>query len=99
MSDNLELVIKPGFGIIYIATCLVNDHRYIGKSKGKLRRRKIRHIRDAKNGSNLTFHKALRKHGPHNFVWKILVTIEWELLDPMEIDLIALYKSKGFILY
>lgn len=60
------------YGIIYMATNLINNKKYIGQTKQSLLKRKRRHIQDATNGSPLLFHRAINKYGAENFKWEVL---------------------------
>ena len=62
-----------GHFIVYCAICLVNGKKYIGYTGQGLRARKEKHEfaarqRDPKDKSY--FHKALLRHGFHEFCWK-----------------------------
>lgn len=59
---------KP-FGIIYLATNLINWKQYIGQTTGTLETRMKQHFSSAKNGRQKTnyFLNSIRKHGPENF--------------------------------
>jgi len=52
--------------IIYKAKNLINNKLYVGKTSS-LFNRKRGHFNDAKKGSVLVFHKAIRKYGESNF--------------------------------
>jgi hypothetical protein len=81
------------FGIIYCATNLVNQKKYIGQTKGSLISRKNSHIKCAINGNGFYFHDALRKYN-FNFSWEILhVCKTFNELNNMEIFYIAKYKT------
>lgn len=55
-----------------MVTCKTNGKSYIGKTKHTLKCRKKQHHSASKCGSNLLFHKAIRKYGRDNFKWEIL---------------------------
>ncbi len=46
--------------------------QYIGITELGMKARKRSHESEARNGSKLTFHNALRKHGFENFTWVVL---------------------------
>jgi hypothetical protein len=56
--------------LVYVARCLVNGKQYVGVTSRGLRERRRKHIERALAGSELCFHRALRKHGPENFEWR-----------------------------
>lgn len=83
-------------GLIYLATNLKNNKVYIGQTLRKLDVRIDRHIKDAKYGSELIFHRAIRKHGADNFVFVILKSnIDQNLLDKYERFYIKKYNSNN----
>ncbi len=57
--------------VVYKVTNIQNHKIYIGYTKN-LDYRKLNHIRDSKYGSQLYFHRAIRKYGSQNFKWEIL---------------------------
>jgi hypothetical protein len=75
-------------GIIYVATCVPNGKIYIGKTTGKLCKRKSRHLYEAYKSSrdfNSAFHNAIRRYGIDKFNWKIIdKSLFPELLSEME---------------
>jgi len=80
-------------GQIYLVQNKINKKRYIGQTVCGMRRRKSQHEKDSQNGSNLVFHKALRKYGFDNFEWKILFYVEKERLNTLEIVAIRMLKT------
>ena len=83
-------------GLIYIARNKVNGKVYIGQTVNTLNRRKSAHLRAAVKGSNLYFHRALRKHTEDVFEWGVLEympdTTQANLND-REVYYIAQYNS------
>lgn len=63
---------------IYKVTNLVNGKLYIGQTSRTLEKRKSAHIRNSFNANapdyDCAFHKAIRKHGPENFIWEVVIT-------------------------
>lgn len=57
---------------VYLITCLVNGKQYAGKTSQGSRERWTGHKRDARNGSDLIFSRAIRKHGERNFTVSVL---------------------------
>lgn len=60
--------------LIYLAKNKTNGKYYVGKTKGSLSNRWQVHLWDAKKGSKVTFHKAIRKYGESSFELEILST-------------------------
>lgn len=58
--------------IIYKATNIVTGKVYVGSSTKQLNERRNGHLSKSKNGSNLYFHKSIRKYGNDSFEWKVL---------------------------
>ena len=68
---------------------------YIGQTIDP-KRRKSEHINDAKNGSELAVHRAMRKYGIENAVFEVISTcLKEEYADEVEIALIKQYDSFG----
>lgn len=65
--------------IVYKATCLINNKIYIGKTKNDINKRIKQHINKSNRGSDLIFHKAIKKYGIENFKWDILGTLNNEI--------------------
>lgn len=65
-------------GEIYKATNTVNGKMYIGQTIQGLGIRKWRHFQDTKRGSNIVFHKAIRKYGEDNFEFEVIDTASSE---------------------
>ena len=57
--------------VVYCAT-FKNGKKYIGITSRKLKYRIREHKNDSLNGSNVIFHKAIRKYGFDNIDWKVL---------------------------
>jgi len=80
--------------LIYEALNVNNGRAYIGLTTLTLEKRKSSHLRSAKSGSNLYFHKAIRKHGPEVFDWGIIsVASSLENLYQMEKMIIGFHES------
>lgn len=60
-----------GYYFVYRATNKLNNKSYIGITKD-FQYRHYRHFLDTGNGSQLHFHRALRKYGEDAFEWTIL---------------------------
>ena len=80
--------------LIYKVTNNINGKVYIGQTRRKLLDRKRRHLRDAKNGSNVQFHCALRKYGEDNFSWEVICFAkDKDTLNELENYYISKYDS------
>lgn len=82
--------------LIYRAVNKTNGKSYVGQTVGSLNKRKSEHISSAlRNGNNMYFGCAIRKHGPDNFTWTTLhddiTTIED--LNQLEIFYIGYYDT------
>jgi len=62
--------------ILYEAYNKNNGKVYVGLTTHTLNHRKSQHLRSAKSGSNLHFHKALRKYGPDSFEWSVVMVCD-----------------------
>lgn len=81
---------------VYLHTCVVTNKSYIGQTVDGMVKRFNKHIRDAKAGSNLHFHKALRKYGHESFTSRIIyVAFERDSphLKEVEMQLIDTYNT------
>jgi group I intron endonuclease len=84
--------------LIYEAYNTKNGKSYIGLTTTTLEKRKSQHIRSAKTGSKMHFHKAIRKHGADSFEWSVAITCSTkERMYHLEQMVIALYE--GWQLY
>ena len=83
--------------IIYKITNKVDNKCYIGFTTKTLEFRWTKHVKDAERGSELFFHRAIRKYGPESFYKEILTESDNEefLLNIMESQYIAMYKSNN----
>ena len=84
-------------GIIYCATNSVNGKCYVGKTdKPTWASRWASHCHQASHGSQLAFHRAIRKYGPEKFDLQILAHAPaGEQLNKMETIWIFLMGAKG----
>lgn len=80
-------------GYIYKITNKINQKVYIGQTIQTPSQRWYHHLTDAKLGSDLKFHRALRKYGRENFTKDIIEEVEDELLNDREIYWISFYDS------
>ena len=79
-------------GIIYVATNIINNKVYIGKTTKSLGRRITEHTCKT-NVKKQYFRRAIDKYGKENFKWEILETIEVSLLNEREKFYISQYNS------
>jgi group I intron endonuclease len=70
-------------GEIYCVTNDKNGNQYVGQTMKGFEKRKHDHLYDARRGSNMVIHQAIRKHGVENFTWEIL---ESGLANHTELD-------------
>lgn len=88
------------YGIIYMHTNKLNGKKYIGQTTKTLNARLKEHLKEMIKGSNLPFHRALKKYGIENFVSEIIDTANNQKeLNEKEIKWIAhfnTYKGKGY---
>ena len=81
------------YGIIYIAIFL-SGKSYIGQTIKSLAARKRQHESDARRGSPLPFHAAIRKYGAENISWKIIARADnIAALNAAEISAIAEHNT------
>ncbi len=57
--------------VVYCAT-FPNGKKYVGITRRKLKYRIREHKKDSDDGSDILFHKAIRKYGFENICWDIL---------------------------
>ncbi len=83
-------------GCVYQVRNKVNGKQYIGRTTKTMKCRKATHQQDAKGGSDLYFHRALRKYGFGAFEWKVLFdNIGEEDLDSVEVMMIRMKRTKA----
>ena len=82
-------------GIIYQAKCLVTGKSYIGQTVQSLTKRMQRHLRDATNGSEVYFCRALRKHGEESFRWTTIAIVPESRLENLEKAFIKTMNTFG----
>ena len=85
------------YGIIYMATNIINDKCYIGQTVKSLCIRSNSHINEAlREADDIYFHKAIRKHGKENFRWEIIAECgSLKELDRTEVEMIKKYNTFG----
>jgi group I intron endonuclease len=94
------IIIRELYGVIYCATNIINNKKYIGQTIRNLDKRKQEHISQSYNGGNLAIHQAIRKYGEDNFKWHIIDNANsQEELDDKEkfwINYYDTYNSSGY---
>ena len=80
-------------GTIYLSKCLVSGKYYVGQTRKERPEDRIREHLKAE--TKMHFHKAIRHHGPDNFVfcWLRYKNVPLWMLDDLEQFFIALYKT------
>lgn len=82
--------------IVYLARNKVNGKAYVGKTKRPLEQRIKEHFAAAMKGSDLLFHRALRKHDFDAFSWSVLVEVS-DHTDEVEAQLYLDRRERDFI--
>ncbi len=80
-------------GIIYLASNLITDKRYVGQTTKTLSERKAKHLQNSQTDLNNRFYQAIRKHGIDSFEWEILEEADQVNLDEREIYWIKEFNS------
>lgn len=80
-------------GYIYKITNKINNKIYIGQTIQKPSNRWYHHLCDAHLGSDLKFHRALRKYGREHFKLEVLEEVDDCLLNEREIYWINYFDS------
>jgi group I intron endonuclease len=88
----LEPLAPERVGCIYLLRNLKNSKGYVGKSLD-VETRWVGHIKDARGGSVLPLHRAIRKYGAENFSAEILHTCAESLLNAAEKYFIILHST------
>jgi Helix-turn-helix/GIY-YIG catalytic domain len=82
-------------GYIYRITNRVNGKSYIGQTTRTVAQRFAPHKYDAKRGSDVPLHRAMRKYGVENFTVEEEVSFSVEHLSEIEVSFIAIYGTFG----
>lgn len=81
---------------IYLITNQINEVQYVGQCIQGLKKRLGRHINDAKAGSELHLHRAMRKYGYGKFTISLLATAKDQIdLDRLEMLWIKILGTKA----
>lgn len=80
--------------IVYKATNIINNKKYIGITKRTLTDRKREHEYSAKTEKKISlFHKALLKYGSNNFNWEVIEECEDDNMEDREKFFIEHFNS------
>lgn len=84
-------------GRIYLITNLVNDKKYIGKTKNTIERRWSQHLSNAKLNANkcIYLENAIRKYSKENFRMEVILICNVEQLDYYETSFIKSYMTNN----
>lgn len=82
-------------GIIYIATCIINNKSYIGKTSRSLSERVKEHKQHYKR-ENTKLYIAIRKHGWENFTWNELASCISSASDLNELEIFLIKENNTF---
>ena len=80
-------------GKIYKITNNINKKIYIGQTIQDENIRWNHHIREASNGSDTKFHRALRKYGKDGFIWEVIEEVDNDKLNEREIYWISYFDT------
>ena len=80
-------------GTIYLIINKINGHKYVGQTTKGMNKRWAQHIQEANRMSPYPLHKAMRKHGNHNFMIKELEECDTKLLNEREIHYIEKFNT------
>lgn len=87
---------KSKIFILYRWTNKINGKNYIGWTDRGIDKRWRSHLSSAKRGSELAFHRAIRKYGELSFVGEVIGrSLDESNIKKMEIEQIKEYKSFG----
>lgn len=82
-------------GIIYLATCKVNNKSYVGETRQSLLTRMRKHLK-VLNKVDGKFQRALLKYGWNNFEWEVLEEVYAPTIT--ELKRILLLKERRYII-
>lgn len=71
MSTPSPSIQEAPCALVYTARCWTNGKTYVGITSRSLAERVRKHETAVRGGSQLPFHKALRKHGSTAFTWEV----------------------------
>ena len=80
-------------GTIYLIINKVNGHKYVGQTTQTVNNRWKQHIDESKRMSQYPLHRAMRKHGNHNFMIREIEECDVSKLDEREQYFIKEYNT------
>ena len=80
-------------GTIYLIINKVNGHKYVGQTTQGMNKRWKQHIDQAMRMSQYPLHRAMRKHGNHNFMIREIEECDVSKLDEREQHFIKEYNT------
>jgi len=80
-------------GTIYLIINKINGHKYVGQTTQGMNKRWAQHIQEAMRMSAYPLHRAMRKHGNHNFMVKEIEECDTKLLNEREEYYIEKYDT------
>jgi group I intron endonuclease len=80
-------------GTIYLIINKVNGHKYVGQTTQTVNNRWKQHIDESRRMSPYPLHRAMRKHGNHNFMIRELEECDVNKLDEREQYFIKEYNT------
>jgi len=80
-------------GTIYLIINKVNGHKYVGQTTQTMNKEWKQHLEDSKRMSPNPLHRAMRKHGNHNFMIREIEECDVNKLDEREQYFIKEYNT------
>ena len=80
-------------GTIYLIINKVNGHKYVGQTTQTMNKEWKQHLEDSKRMSPNPLHRAMRKHGNHNFMIREIEECDVSKLDEREQYFIKEYNT------
>lgn len=90
----MHITNTPDHWIIYLYTNTINNKKYIGLTKRALSKRHFDHVKQARQGNNRPFYRAIRKYGMDTFTLEpIACCLTLETAKEAEEALIRQHRS------